>query len=603
MRSIRVSLILYFLGLLLVALGAASAWAYHLANSALEEKKVKTVELIESQYRERCRQEEVRLNDALLFQAQTLARMAYFYSDSTKANNYRVLTGLGALTAAMGPNAWAPVYIDLMQSNRHSPYSFLVWRKSVAEIRFNEFELFQHVDGQVAEFFQIDSSWGSSFRSASLGTARLPGQVRQFAVDEAISWEFDTTTLGKSSLRRVVLKVPATRLLPFGALALETPRPSFRSQPSGRPSSGRDPGRGPVPYFPIPGPRPSLVIQCACDIKTHLATLDGLQARRTMEQAELEAETTKDLATLHQRLWWLGGITFAAMIMGTLGIVSWGMHPLRRLSAAVGQVSTKDFKLPLDNKRRMPAELQPIVQHLTATLEMLKRAFAREKQATADISHELRTPLATMLTTTELALRKPRSAEEYREMLVECRAGAKQMNAIIERLLTLARLDAGVDMIRPQPVNVALLAEQCLATVRPLAQARGIQVRVCLDPNVQVNTDPDKLREVLTNLLHNAVQYNRPDGTIELEVHDVAGRVHVEVRDTGIGIAPEAQSLIFERFFRVDPSRTSDGLNAGLGLAIVKEYVELLGGTILVESQPGKGTTFRVDLPPVVART
>src|SRR5262249_38724729 len=105
------------------------------------------------------------------------------------------------------------------------------------------------------------------------------------------------------------------------------------------------------------------------------------------------------------------------------------------------------------------------------------------------------------------------------------------------------------------------------------------------------------LREVLNNLLHNAIQYNRPDGQIDLVVARHHGRVQLEVRDTGIGIAAESRELIFERFYRADPSRTSDGMNAGLGLAIVKEYVELMGGQIRVESAPGQGSTFRVELP------
>ncbi len=112
-----------------------------------------------------------------------------------------------------------------------------------------------------------------------------------------------------------------------------------------------------------------------------------------------------------------------------------------------------------------------------------------------------------------------------------------------------------------------------------------------------MTTDPDKLREVLTNLLHNAVEYNRPEGRIDLAVERRNGHLHVEVRDTGVGIAPEAQTHIFERFFRGDPSRHAEGLHAGLGLAIVKGYVDLMGGRISVDSVASKGTTFRLELP------
>jgi signal transduction histidine kinase len=279
---------------------------------------------------------------------------------------------------------------------------------------------------------------------------------------------------------------------------------------------------------------------------------------------------------------------------------------LRRLSYAVSRVSVKDFRLPLDD-RPLPLELRPIVERLTNTLDLLKRAFAREKQAAADISHELRTPLAALLTTTEFALRKPRSVEHYRELLGDVHASAQQMNQIVERLLTLARLDAGVDRLRVQPVDVAALAQQCADVVRPLAEARGLKLAVKNGFPARngaggegarlVQTDPDKLREIVSNLLHNAIEYNRPGGAIDLRVGRHNGTLEVEVQDTGIGIANQVRERIFERFYRADPSRGGDDLHAGLGLAIVKEYIDLMGGSIGVESTEGQGSTFRVLLP------
>src|SRR6202043_1854210 len=180
---------------------------------------------------------------------------------------------------------------------------------------------------------------------------------------------------------------------------------------------------------------------------------------------------------------------------------------------------------------------KPIVRRLSETLAMLKRAFAREKQATADISHELRTPLAALLTTTEIALRKPRTAAEYQELLQDCRLSAQQMTQAVERLLALARLDACVDRLRPQAIDAAELAEQCAAWVRPLAEARGLTLTVHRSGPAPLTADPDKLREVLTNLLHNAVEYNRPQGSIDVTVTRDDGRLRLEVRDTGVGIS------------------------------------------------------------------
>jgi heavy metal sensor kinase len=322
------------------------------------------------------------------------------------------------------------------------------------------------------------------------------------------------------------------------------------------------------------------------------------QYRNDLENslANEAALSQEALATLRTQMLWISFITFAALAVGGFWLVRLGLAPLQRVSEAVSRVSEKDFRLQVDD-RRLPRELQPIVERLKQTLDQLQRAFGREKQAAADISHELRTPLAALLTTLDVGLRKQRSAEEYREMLVECRAAGQQMNHLVERLLALARLDAGVDHLRPREVDAAQVAEECAALVRPLAEARDVSVRIHRRGATLLKADPDKLREILTNLLHNAIQYNRPHGAIDVAVERDNGDVSLAVQDTGIGIPPEAKDRIFERFYRADPSRHADDLHAGLGLAIVKGYVDLMGGSIAVDSTVGTGSTFRVRLP------
>ena len=342
---------------------------------------------------------------------------------------------------------------------------------------------------------------------------------------------------------------------------------------------------------------PVMFIQTASTTTERDKALAKIQSEIDEEVADLETKGQETLTGLRNQLLLISGITFLATVLGGFALVWLGLRPLGRLSEAVSRVSTKDFRLPLDNARTLPNELQPIAERLAQTLEMLKRAFAREKQAAADISHELRTPLAALMTTLEVGLKKPRSSEEYRELLEDCRLSGQQMSRLVERILALARLDAGVDTLRTQQVDVSGLAEQCAAVVRPLADARGLTLRVHRNGPTAMQADPNKLSEVMTNLLHNAIQYNRPSGSIDFTVERENGHLKLEVRDTGIGIGPEARSHIFERFYRADPSRQTDGLNAGLGLAIVKGYVDLMGGAISVESTQGVGSTFRVELP------
>jgi heavy metal sensor kinase len=367
-------------------------------------------------------------------------------------------------------------------------------------------------------------------------------------------------------------------------------RPNFKSK-SSEVQSFKPP---PKPAM-IDNPVPQFYIQYAIDTKASDAALNEFANQRDARLHEVSSETAQALTHLRQRLLWIGLATFIALVAGGWFLVWLGLEPLARLSEAVSQVTAKDFRLKIDEKK-LPAELQPIAARLGETLEQLHQAFAREKQAATDISHELRTPVAALLATLDVGLRKPRSAEEYRELLQDCKLSGEHMAALVERLLALARLDAGADQLRPRRIDLADLVHQCADLVRPLAEAKGIDLRVNVPSGLVFDADPDKWREILTNLLHNAVEYNKPHGSIDLSLAKKAGRLLLEVRDTGVGIDPEARPHIFKRFFRADPSRHADTPHSGLGLAIVKSYVDLMNGTIVVDSSPA-GSTFRIETP------
>ncbi len=585
MRSIRLSLLVCFLGLLTLALTAAAVLAYRTSHQTLEAKKKATADLLEAQYKERCREEEKRLEKSLLDQAQTLASLSVFSRDD-RLHGYGQFHWLGILSAGMSPSGYALVPVWLAEGEE-TPIAAemrrrqrINWRFFFNPLRFTNRESLDHLEGPVGEFFQIDVDRGPRYRSKSLEDRTLPLDPAGFAVEQDYYYQYSDIDLEPGlTVHRIIFK---TVLSHFAGRSGPRPRPPFITDP--RPPSG-DLTRSQAVY-----------IQCAFDVTDLRATMAGFVERRDQELKELATESDAALTALRNRLLLIATATLFAAAVISFWIVHLGLAPLRKLSDAVSRVSPKHLQLPFA-ERNLPAELQPIVGRLTETLDQLRRAFEREKQATADISHELRTPLAALLTTTELALRKPRSADDYRELLEDCRLSAQQMNHMVDRLLTLARLDAGVDHLRPQTVDAAALAEQCAAVVRPLAEARNLTLHVHRNGVTPLTTDPDKLREVMSNLLHNAIQYNRPDGSVDLSVVLSEGRLQVEVADTGVGIAPEACAHIFERFYRADPSRGGDGLHSGLGLAIVKEYVDLMGGSIAVESTVGLGSTFRISLP------
>src|SRR5581483_9736651 len=196
---------------------------------------------------------------------------------------------------------------------------------------------------------------------------------------------------------------------------------------------------GPIGFSPW---RPHVYLQFASDTTMRDAALDELDQNLQRTLADVHEDTRRALADLRSRMFWIALGAFAAVVSGGLWLVRLGLSPLQRLSEAVRRVSPQDFRLGVDPKD-LPGELQPIAARLSETLDQLKRAFAREKQAAADISHELRTPLSALIANLELALRKPRSPDEYRQLLQECHESGLQMNQLVERLMSLARLDAG----------------------------------------------------------------------------------------------------------------------------------------------------------------
>ncbi|MGL4550255.1 MAG: sensor histidine kinase [Gemmataceae bacterium] len=605
MRSIRLSLGLYFLGLLTLALGGASVMVYRSAGTTLADKEKVTLQLIKTRYEARAAAEQQQLDDRLLERALALAGRVQVETDSA-VYNLRPLHPVGAVTAPSGPMAPLTALPWVMQLLRNPqawnpreprspflpppfPTSFAweIWRHGLRSVALNDSELELPRGGFDRDlYYQIDSSEPRTrpLRSASLEDRSLHAPAG-FGEGRALHWDSDTLELAPGHpVRRVVVKASSSRRPPIPQPRPGSPRPGSTA-PAGGPARA--------------GSRYHIILQVAADLDGLNGRLDELTAERDDEFEVVRAETRASLGRLLVQLIAIAAVTFAATVAGTFWLVWLGLLPLHRLSEAVSRVSPRDFNLGID-RASLPAELTPVADKLAGTLAALKHAFDREKQATADISHELRTPLAAILMTTDLALRKDRTPAEYRELFQDAQTSAKHMNQMVERLLTLARLDAGVALYRPRLVDVAAVAEQCAVVVRPLAEASGLALRVTRQSapgEAELTTDPDKLREVMNNLLHNAVQYNRPGGWIELSVGRENGHVRVEVRDSGVGIPAEARERIFERFFRGDPSRSSDGLNAGLGLAIVKEYIGLMAGRIDVESEEGQGTRFRVELP------
>jgi len=228
-------------------------------------------------------------------------------------------------------------------------------------------------------------------------------------------------------------------------------------------------------------------------------------------------------------------------------------------------------------------------------LDRLADYHAQIIRFTADASHELRGPLGAMRAAVEIALQKRRDSEEYRNVLASLGEQCERLTVLVNGLLLLARADAGEVLIRREAVDLAALACEVGEMFDPLAEAKGIQLVTHTSSPVTVTGDPPRRRQLVTNLLDNAIRFTEPGGSVTLRVDSIADRAMLRVKDTGFGIPAVHLPHIFERFYQVDAARSSGG--CGLGLSICRWIVRAHGGTFEADSGEPKGAEFTVSLP------
>jgi len=248
-------------------------------------------------------------------------------------------------------------------------------------------------------------------------------------------------------------------------------------------------------------------------------------------------------------------------------------------------------------------ELRRLSETLNAMLARIEASVKRITQFTADASHDLRTPVALIRTSAELALRRPRTDDEYRETLSRILAASEESTHLIENLLTLARADAGAADLHFGDIDLVPHLEKIAEEAGILAAGKGIQVTSALASGpVRVSADPGAIERLLLIVIENAVKYTPSGGKIEMTLSNGAGNARIEIRDSGIGISDKDLPHIFERFYRADQARSRETGGSGLGLAIARWIVNLHGGSIEAQSTLGNGSVFRITLPIATSR-
>lgn len=313
------------------------------------------------------------------------------------------------------------------------------------------------------------------------------------------------------------------------------------------------------------------------------------QQEQQRVQVLLMLDRRPDDALLRQLAWILGLAAVSGALLVSLfsaWLVRRGLAPLHSLVEQTRQLGAKDlthdWQTRLDDSNQ-PQELRPLIAQFNALLERLAVAYRQMEAFNADVAHELNTPLTTLISSCELALRKPRDAGELRDILASNLEDLQRMAGIVADMLFLSHADRGESAHRIQVASLASLAHEVVEYHEAALQEAGLQVRVQGDAQAQV--DARLLRRALSNLLGNATRYATPGSCIEIQISmPQAGQVTLAVHNQGQPIAPEHLPRLFDRFYRSDAARSQADRNHGLGLSIVAAIARMHGGQAFAHS-------------------
>jgi heavy metal sensor kinase len=288
------------------------------------------------------------------------------------------------------------------------------------------------------------------------------------------------------------------------------------------------------------------------------------------------------------------GLTIAAV--AGWWIAGRALQPINLLAQTAKEIGISDLD------RRLPIhgtgdELDRLSSTFNDMFARLAKAIGQMKQFTASMSHELRTPLTALRGETEVLLLEPHAVQDYQRLLASHLEEYDRLTRLINKLLTLARAEAGEIPIHMEPIDLAQLTRYLVEQLETVAASKQITLTSESEEPVAIAADHDWMETAILNLLDNAIRYTPEGGHITASAANRGSERILEISDTGVGISPEALPRIFERFYRVDPARDGSGVGSGLGLSLVQWIVEQHHGRIEVKSEPGKGSRFILRLP------
>ena len=314
-------------------------------------------------------------------------------------------------------------------------------------------------------------------------------------------------------------------------------------------------------------------------------------------------QTQVSLDLVNETLKWLiitlGAVTIGIFICAWVGsnwIARMALSPVETLGQTAANVSAQslDTRVFLDAPYH---EFQQLAQSFNNMFERLQRAFESQRRFVGDAAHELKTPLTAMKGNMEVGLQRERSTEEYRDLLSTSLGQVERLVRLVKSLLTLTQFSGEHLPIDLKPVQMEPLIKELVSELSILAEDKGCLFTSHIQEVPQVLGDAGQLKQLVINLLDNAIRHTPQGGSVSVKLQSSANQVQIKVEDTGSGIATEHLPHIFERFYRADRARDRESGGTGLGLAIAKEIALAHNGTINVRSEAGQGSVFTVNLP------
>jgi two-component system, OmpR family, heavy metal sensor histidine kinase CusS len=324
----------------------------------------------------------------------------------------------------------------------------------------------------------------------------------------------------------------------------------------------------------IPGPTGSVLIQAAVTLAPNV------RAMRELVAVFLT----------------IGPVALLSTLAGGFWLARKALSPVDRMAATAAEITATQ----LDRRLAEPEakdELGYLAQTFNAMIARLQRSFEEVRRFTADAAHELRTPLAAMRTEAEVALRSLRSPERDARVLENLLEEIERLTRLVSHLLFLCREETGVGVGNLHPVRLDEIVGDVCEHMKVAAREKGLDLSVERADICLVNGEADRLRQLFFNLLDNAIKYTQTGGKVTVETQTLSDQTLVTVADTGIGIAPEHLPHVFDRFYRVDSSRSSETEGTGLGLAICRSIAESHAGRLEITSTLGIGTCVTLIIP------